>query len=89
VKIPAMREFMHWHRSMDGDPMHRWLRERIGDIIHSLDQHPEQHPAPLRRRSADPAPRPASSAGNNPAAPSRFAIPRIPTHDWPSRPAAA
>jgi DNA-binding transcriptional LysR family regulator len=49
VKIPAMREFMHWHRSMDGDPMHRWLRERIGGIIHSLDQQPEQQPAPLRQ----------------------------------------
>jgi hypothetical protein len=72
VKIPAMREFMHWHRSMDGDPMHRWLRERIGDIIHSLDQHPEQH-----RRAAAPgrltrAPPGQLGGRDNPAAPSRF-----------------
>lgn len=32
VKIPVMREFMLWHRSMDGDPMHRWLRERISEF---------------------------------------------------------
>ncbi len=37
VKIPAMREFMIWHRSMDGDPMHRWLRERIQQLIRSVD----------------------------------------------------
>lgn len=37
VKIPAMREFMLWHRSMDGDPMHRWLRERIQEFITSVD----------------------------------------------------
>ncbi len=38
VKIPAMREFMLWHRSMDGDPMHRWLRERIEEFIKTVDQ---------------------------------------------------
>lgn len=38
VKIPAMREFMLWHRSMDGDPMHRWLRERIQQFIRSVDK---------------------------------------------------
>lgn len=37
VKIPAMREFMLWHRSMDGDPMHRWLRERIQEFITTVD----------------------------------------------------
>lgn len=37
VKIPAMREFMLWHRSMDGDPMHRWLRERIHELIKTVD----------------------------------------------------
>lgn len=41
VKIPVMREYMLWHRSMEGDPMHRWLRERIRDFIQSLDQQPE------------------------------------------------
>ncbi|MGY4533205.1 LysR family nod box-dependent transcriptional activator [Pseudomonas sp. TE3786] len=38
VKIPVMREVMLWHRSVDGDPMHRWLRERISAFIHSVDQ---------------------------------------------------
>ncbi|MCI0916269.1 LysR family transcriptional regulator [Pseudomonas stutzeri] len=38
VKIPPMQEYMLWHRSMDGDPMHRWLRERIQELIRSVDQ---------------------------------------------------
>lgn len=37
VKIPIMREFLLWHRTMDGDPMHRWLRERISAFIHDLE----------------------------------------------------
>jgi hypothetical protein len=41
VKIPVMREFMLWHRSMEGDPMHRWLRERIRAFIQSVDQQPD------------------------------------------------
>lgn len=36
VKIPVMREFMLWHRSMDGDPMHRWLRERITEYTQTV-----------------------------------------------------
>ena len=39
VKIPVMREFMLWHRTMDRDPMHSWLRERISAFIHDLEQH--------------------------------------------------
>ncbi|CDF83718.1 Nodulation protein D 1 [Pseudomonas knackmussii B13] len=38
VQIPVMREYMLWHRSMDGDPMHRWLRERISAFIQRLDR---------------------------------------------------
>ena len=41
VKIPVMREFMLWHRSMDGDPMHRWLRERISDVIQCASTQPD------------------------------------------------
>jgi DNA-binding transcriptional LysR family regulator len=37
VRIPVMREFMLWHRSVDGDPMHRWLRERISEFIQHLE----------------------------------------------------
>ena len=37
VKIPVMREVMLWHRSVEGDPMHRWLRERISEFIQHLD----------------------------------------------------
>ena len=40
VKIPVMREFMLWHRSVDGDAMHRWLRERISEFIQHLEQDP-------------------------------------------------
>ncbi len=29
VALPPMREIMCWHRSMDGEPMHRWLRDRL------------------------------------------------------------
>lgn len=39
VKLPIMREMMTWHRSMEGDPMHRWLRERIHEFIHGMDAH--------------------------------------------------
>ncbi|VVN33019.1 Nodulation protein D 2 [Pseudomonas fluorescens] len=50
VKIPVMREVMLWHRSVDGDPMHRWLRERISEFIQHLEQVPiaardTSHPA--------------------------------------------
>lgn len=38
VNIPIMREFMLWHRSLDGDQMHRWLREKISAIINDLEQ---------------------------------------------------
>ena len=40
VKIPVMREVMLWHRSVDGDPMHRWLRERISEFITDLEPVP-------------------------------------------------
>lgn len=29
VELPAMREYMGWHRSLDRDPMLRWLREKL------------------------------------------------------------
>ncbi len=38
VQIPVMREHMLWHRSMDGDPMHGWLRERISEFTRGLDR---------------------------------------------------
>ncbi|MGG5870827.1 LysR family transcriptional regulator [Pseudomonas peli] len=38
VKVPVMRECMLWHRTMDRDPMHRWLRERISEFINDLEQ---------------------------------------------------
>lgn len=40
VKIPTMQEFMIWHRSVDRDPMHRWLREQICEITRSAQQQP-------------------------------------------------
>lgn len=38
VKMPVMREFMIWHRSVDRDPMHRWLREQISEVSRTVDQ---------------------------------------------------
>lgn len=38
VKIPVMHEYMVWHRSMDGEPMLRWLRERIREFIQNVDR---------------------------------------------------
>lgn len=40
VQIPVMREYLLWHRSMDGDPMHRWLRERISEFTESMNRPP-------------------------------------------------
>jgi len=37
VKLPIMREYMLWHRSMDSDPIHRWLREQISIFGQSLN----------------------------------------------------
>ena len=38
VELPVMKEIMQWHRSMDSDPMHRWLREAVRASIMALDQ---------------------------------------------------
>ena len=38
MQLPTMREFMLWHRTMEGDPMHRWLREQISQCV--SDQQP-------------------------------------------------
>lgn len=35
VELPAMQEYMSWHRSLDRDPMLRWLRERLLQIAQS------------------------------------------------------
>ncbi|MNF14001.1 HTH-type transcriptional regulator SyrM 1 [compost metagenome] len=37
VQLPVMQEHMLWHRSMERDPMHRWLRERISEFTQQLD----------------------------------------------------
>lgn len=29
VELPVMKEFMSWHRSLDRDPLLRWLREKL------------------------------------------------------------
>ncbi|MCF5722812.1 LysR family transcriptional regulator [Pseudomonas syringae] len=50
VKIPLMQEHILWHRSMDGDPMHRWLRERITEFIQSVDSKPHAPVIQLRDR---------------------------------------
>ncbi|MFA7822959.1 LysR family transcriptional regulator [Aeromonas dhakensis] len=37
VELPAMREYMGWHRSLDRDPMLRWLRERLVHMTPGTD----------------------------------------------------
>lgn len=36
VHLPPTREHMVWHRSMDNDPMLRWLREQISDYTSTM-----------------------------------------------------
>jgi hypothetical protein len=36
--LPAASGCMLWHRTMEGDPMHRWLRAKISQIINELEQ---------------------------------------------------
>lgn len=40
VELTTMKEYMAWHRSMDSDPMLRWLREKVVDTIRTLDTPP-------------------------------------------------
>lgn len=58
VKIPVMREVMLWHRSVEGDPMHRWLRERVSEFIQHLE-----HDAIACRDTSHPDSRLAIGAG--------------------------
>ena len=37
VELPAMREYMAWHRSLDRDPMLRWLREKLVHMTQGPD----------------------------------------------------
>lgn len=37
VKLPTMREFMHWNPITNNDPMHRWLREKIVETVAEAD----------------------------------------------------
>jgi DNA-binding transcriptional LysR family regulator len=37
IKLPVMHEYVCWHRSMDGDPMHRWLREQIFELTQKMN----------------------------------------------------
>jgi LysR family nod box-dependent transcriptional activator len=32
VELPSMQEYMSWHRSLDRDPLLRWLREKLLEI---------------------------------------------------------
>lgn len=38
VKIPVMGEYMLWHRTLEGDPMHAWLRDQISLTIGDLEE---------------------------------------------------
>jgi len=37
VELPVMQEYMSWHRSMDRDPMLRWLREKLLEMTSRPD----------------------------------------------------
>ncbi|MGL6162212.1 LysR family transcriptional regulator [Microbulbifer sp.] len=37
VKLPAMREHLQWHRALENDPLHRWVREKIQTAANDLD----------------------------------------------------
>ena len=37
VKLPAMHEQLQWHRALDNDPLHRWVREKIEAAANDLD----------------------------------------------------
>lgn len=37
VKLPVMREHLQWHRVMENDPLHRWVREKIQSAAAALD----------------------------------------------------
>ncbi|WP_223462019.1 LysR substrate-binding domain-containing protein [Pseudomonas sp. GL-RE-19] len=37
VQLPVMREYMAWHRSLDGDAMLAWLRKKLLDTVHSFE----------------------------------------------------
>jgi SH3-like domain-containing protein len=40
VKIPVMREYMSWHRSLDGDAMLIWLRNKLLETVRSFETPP-------------------------------------------------
>jgi LysR family nod box-dependent transcriptional activator len=40
VKLPVMREYMAWHRSLNGDAMLGWLRGRLLDAVQRSEDSP-------------------------------------------------
>lgn len=36
VELPTMQEHIQWHRAMETDPLHRWVREKIQTASRSL-----------------------------------------------------
>jgi hypothetical protein len=32
-----MREHLQWHRALESDPLHRWVREKIQTAANKLD----------------------------------------------------
>jgi DNA-binding transcriptional LysR family regulator len=37
VEAPILREHLQWHKSMDNDPLSRWIRQQIHDVANQLD----------------------------------------------------
>jgi DNA-binding transcriptional LysR family regulator len=36
--LPDLESHCYWHRSVTGDPAHRWLREQIGGLMRDMNQ---------------------------------------------------
>ena len=41
VNVPSVQIVMAWHRRMNADPAHKWLRQQIAEILDELENEPE------------------------------------------------
>ncbi len=41
VAVPATTIMMVWHRRMNSDPAHKWLRRQIAELLDDLEKNPE------------------------------------------------
>ncbi|MDQ7078543.1 MAG: LysR family transcriptional regulator [Robiginitomaculum sp.] len=41
VNVPSVQIVMAWHRRMNADPAHKWLRQQIAELLDDLENAPE------------------------------------------------